>query len=115
MKVLYSKERELKTGSYMEKRRSKRKTVNLETAITFNGVNYAGFVENMCDHGLHIIASSGKRVTSFIPENKINLKFSSSSSEKINLHCEVRWVHINKTPIHGLMYRMGLEIVETPQ
>ncbi len=115
MKVQYFKKREPKTRSYMEKGRSKRKTVNMETALTFDGVNYSGFVENMCDHGLHIIASSRKRVASFIPENKINLKFSPSLSEIINLHCEVRWLHINKTPIHGLVYRMGIEIVKTPQ
>jgi hypothetical protein len=99
----------------MEKRRSTRITVNLETDLNFNGLNYSGFVENICDHGLHIIASSPKRVASFIPEKKINLKFSPSFCDKINLHCEVRWVHINKTPIHGLMYRVGMEIIETPQ
>ena len=115
MKILCSKKREPENGSYMEKRRSKRKPVNLETDLTVNGVNYAGFVENICDHGLHIIVSSPKKVAPFIPENKINLNFSPSLSEKINLHCEVRWVHINKTPIHGLMYRMGMEIIEIPQ
>ena len=100
----------------MEKRRSKRKTVNLETDLTFDGVNYPGFVENICDHGLHIIAASKERVVSFIPERTINLKFQSSLSlrEKINLHCKVRWVHINKTPIHGLTYRMGMEIKKIP-
>jgi hypothetical protein len=64
---------------------------------------------------LHIIASTEKRVASFIPEEKVNLKFRSSSSKRMNLDCEVRWVHINKTPIHGLMYRMGMEIIGTPQ
>ncbi len=94
----------------MEKRRSKREPVNLKAEIVFDGVNYPGFVENVCHEGLHIVASSEQCVTSFIPERIINLKFRSQSKDKIDLHCEVRWVHINKTPVHGLTYRIGMEI-----
>ena len=94
----------------MEKRRSKRSPVNLESWLVFDGINYSGFFENICDYGLHVIAASPERVESFIPESTINIEFHTSAVENVNLDCEVRWVHINKTPIHGLTYRMGMEI-----
>jgi len=36
----------------------------------------------------------------------------SDTNKDTCLNCEVRWVHINKTPIHGLTYRMGMEVVQ---
>jgi hypothetical protein len=94
----------------MEKRCSKRNPVNFETEIFFDGIKFPGFIENISYHGLHIIAASKKMVDSFIPEKTINLHFQSFPEEEVKLNCEVRWVHINKTPIHGLMYRMGMEL-----
>jgi hypothetical protein len=98
----------------MEKRRSKRKLVSLDAELISDGINYPGFIESISEDGLHVIAASKKNVTSFIPETIINLKFQSPLGKKINIFCEVRWVHINKTPIHGLTYRMGVKILKQP-
>ena len=98
----------------MEKRCSKRKPVNLEAELISDGINYSGFIENIYKHGLHIIAASKKSITSFFPETIINIKIRPRIGKKINLYCEVRWVHINKTPIHGFTYRMGVEILKQP-
>lgn len=98
----------------MEKRRSKRKNVGLDARVVTNGVSSPGFVENICEHGLHLITASGKISSSFIPETVLELTVRNSSGSKANLNCEVRWVHINKTPIHGLTYRMGVEILKQP-
>jgi hypothetical protein len=35
-------------------------------------------------------------------------------ARKTNLHCVIRWVHINKVPLHGFRYRMGVEIKDPP-
>jgi hypothetical protein len=40
------------------------------------------------------------------------MKTKSSREKEIKLHGEVRWVHINRTPIHGLTYRMGVELMK---
>lgn len=98
----------------MEKRRSERKCVSLDARIAKNGADSAGFIENMSEHGLHLITAAGKRKASFVPETILELKLQNQSGCKASLHCEVRWVHINKTPIHGLTYRMGMEILTAP-
>jgi len=98
----------------MEKRNYYRKPVSLKAELISDGINYPGFIESISEYGFHIITASNKSVTSFIPEATIKLKLQSSLGRKINLHCEVRWVHINKTPIHGLTYRMGMEILKQP-
>jgi hypothetical protein len=99
---------------FMEKRRSERKRVSLEARIATNGADSAGFIEDICEHGLHLITASRKSNVSFIPETILELKPPENSGSKASLHCEVRWVHINKTPIHGLTYRMGMEILKEP-
>jgi hypothetical protein len=97
----------------MEKRRSKRKLVELDASLVSNkGKNY-GFIENLCEHGLHIITPSVRVKKSYIPESVVELNINPLGN-KANLHCEIRWVHLNKTPIHGLTYRMGLEILNQP-
>jgi len=98
----------------MEKRRSARKSVSLDARLTVNETNSTGFIENICEHGLHLITASWKSKSCFIPERIIELKVQNASGSEACLNCEVRWVHINKTPIHGLTYRMGMEILNQP-
>ena len=97
----------------MEKRKSKRKPVELDASQISNSGNSYGFIENLCEQGLHIITPSVKVKKSYIPESVIELKINPMGN-KTNLHCEIRWVHLNKTPIHGLTYRLGLEILKQP-
>jgi hypothetical protein len=107
----------LQGGLNMEKRRSSRKPLDLLKAdLVHNGNKYSGVIEDICDHGMKVISASGNGVTSFIPESVFELKFQLPSDSKTCLHCQVRWVHINKTPIHGLTYRMGMEVLKcTPE
>jgi hypothetical protein len=106
-------ETENKKEFSFEKRRSMRKPSALQdTALVSNGSQYPCVIENMCEHGMHVIAASKENVKSFIPETIVELKIKSSADKQINLYCDIRWVHINKTPIHGLTYRMGMEIMK---
>jgi hypothetical protein len=59
-----------------------------------------------------MITVSKNHVASFIPEIVYKLEFKTPSDEKAWVKCEIRWVHINKTPFHGFTYRMGMEIME---
>ncbi|MBI4682415.1 MAG: PilZ domain-containing protein [Nitrospirae bacterium] len=94
----------------MEKRRSQRKPVSLDAEVSFDGKNYPVYIENISEYGLHVIAAAGKKAVSIVPEMILKLEFQPPAGEKTDLHYEVRWVHINKTPIHGLTYRMGMDI-----
>ncbi len=99
----------------MEKRRSKRKQVDLlKVDVISEDANFSGVIENINEYGMHLIAASKKCEKSLIPESILELKFDPPLETRANLSCEIRWVHINKTPIHGLTYRMGMEILEYP-
>lgn len=98
----------------MEKRRSKRKPVSLDTSLIAEGANCSGYIENICEHGFHLITSSSDTKSAYIPEAIFELEVPDKSGTMASLQCEVRWVHINKTPIHGLTYRMGMEILNQP-
>jgi hypothetical protein len=98
----------------MEKRHSKRIINMFEADLISRNENCVGLIENISEYGLFFIASPTKEVTTFIPETIFKLNFQPPKEKKINLQCEVRWVHINKIPIHGLRYRIGLEIIDPP-
>ena len=96
-----------------EKRDSDRKNSScIDAEFVSNGIRYQGVIENICDTGVHAIAASDTSVDSFVPEKVVEISFKLPSGDKICLQCEVRWVHINKTPILGLTYRMGMEVVK---
>ncbi len=98
----------------MEKRRSKRKQVSLNGNFICENAAYDFFIENLSENGLHLISASKNGVISFIPETTFELNLNSALDGKKNLFCEIRWVHINKTPIHGYTYRLGSEILQQP-
>ncbi len=99
----------------MEKRRSKRKPVDLlKVEVITDDVNYSGVIENITEYGMHLITASKKSEAALVPEKILEIQFSPPVKTKANLFCEIRWVHINKTPIHGLTYRMGMEVVKYP-
>ena len=96
----------------IEKRVSGRKKADLlRTDIYYNGNSHTGVIENICEHGLHLTTISRDNVTYFIPEEVFDLEVFTSDENKVNIKCEARWVHINKTPTHGLTYRIGMRII----
>lgn len=95
----------------MEKRRSKRLVANFDAEFICKGKKYPVYIENMSESGLHIITASKKSISALLPETTVELNLKSNKGKKAALQCEIKWVHINKTPIHGLTYRLGSEIV----
>ena len=98
-----------------EKRLTRRKPVSLEGTLISGGKYYSGYIENICEQGMHLITAPKTTKRSFIPETTHKLKIEAPSGKMTTLYCEVRWVHINKTPIHGLTYRMGMRILNEPR
>ena len=97
-----------------EKRGSKRTFNSIEAKLNCGRKNYTCAIENIARNGLLVIVASKKNVTTFIPEAIVRLKFQSSNGKTINLRCEMRWVHINKIPIYGFRYRLGVETINPP-
>ena len=99
----------------IEKRGSARRSANLKEArIIQDGRQFKGVVEDECDNGLKVISASSRDIPTFIPESRCELKLLNGDRTEKSYHCEVRWVHINKTPTLGYTYRMGMEIIGRP-
>lgn len=96
----------------MEKRRSRRKQFTpKDVKITCRDLFYRGVIENMSVYGLFVITVSWEHVASFIPETVFKIEIQTGENETSTLLCEVRWVHINRTPYYGFTYRMGVDIL----
>jgi hypothetical protein len=95
----------------MEKREFERKNIGIEATVMLNGNAYQGYIEDASTNGLHVIAVTGTTIEQFVPEAKIELRLSNSPDGDVRLKAEIRWVHLNKTPIHGLSYRMGVNVM----
>jgi len=96
----------------IEKRRSLRKEFRpKEIKISYHDGMYRGVIENMSAHGLFVITVSWDHVTGFIPETEFEIEVVTGKKETVTLHCEIRWVHINRTPFYGYTYRMGVDIL----
>jgi hypothetical protein len=97
------------------KKRPPRTFVNVEAELISNSVGYKGYIMNLSDDGLYVITTPTKSSIDFIPGNALQVKFQDHSGKTLNLHCEVEWLHIHKTPPSGLTNSMGIEILDTPQ
>jgi hypothetical protein len=95
-----------------EKRLFERNPLGIHGDVILDSVKYPGYVENACGDGMHVVASTGNVSAPFIPETNIDVKFHCPAKKPLSLKCEIRWVHINKTPRLGLSYRMGVNIID---
>lgn len=94
----------------MEKRRSKRKkiTISLDAKLISGNKTYAGFIENLSEHGMKwyqyegfienlskneisIKTAPAKAALDIVPGTKIELEFKLPSGETMNLLCRVIW------------------------
>jgi hypothetical protein len=97
----------------MERRRSERKTVHLKAERLSGNERHAVFIENISEHGIHIITAPSDSASDFPPNTPLDLRFQLSSGETIELHCIVRWSH-QKTPPDGMTSSIGMEIIDPP-
>jgi hypothetical protein len=97
----------------MERRCSKRIIVSLKAELISDGVNYAGFIENLSENGLFVTTTPTKTTIVFTPEAPCAIKFQLPSGETLNLPCKIIWAY--RTPPHGITNSIGLEIIDQHQ
>ncbi len=56
-----------------------------------------------------------KNTIDFVPGTPLELEFKCLSGEKLNLHCEVKWIYMYKEQTRSLITNMGMEIINPPQ
>jgi len=97
----------------MERRRTRRIKVNLKAERISGNKKYGVFIENISEHGIHMITTSAETHKKYTPGTDIDLKFQLVRGETINLQCKVRWAHL-KVPPDGMTDSIGLEVIDPP-
>ena len=98
-----------------EKRRSKRKNVNINGEIILDELTCAGHIENVSENGIYVKISSEDPLSSsvrFTPGMELRIHFQSPSGEMLKLQCKVIWSY--KAEPHGLTERIGMEVIFPP-
>jgi hypothetical protein len=95
----------------MERRRSKRLTVNLKAERISCTKNCSVFIENLSEDGIYMITAPAKN-KNYEPGSEIDLRLKLSSGETIKLNCYVKWVYENSP--EDLTNSVGLEIKDPP-
>lgn len=95
----------------MERRRSKRVTVNLKAERISCTENCSVFIENLSESGIYIITAPGKEST-YIPGAGLDLELELNSGKTINLNCNVKWAYKNSP--EDKTSSVGLEIIDPP-
>jgi hypothetical protein len=97
----------------MEKRRTKRIEVNMKAERLSGNEKYGVFIENISEHGIHMITTPAETHKKYTPGTDIDLKLQLNTGEILNLQCKVRWAHL-KVPPNGMTDSIGLEIIDPP-
>jgi len=96
----------------MERRRTKRLTVNLKAERLSCTNNCSVFIENLSETGIQMITASAKNRNLFIPGAPVDIKLETTDGETIKLQCHVKWSYDNSE--EDLTNSVGLEIIDPP-
>lgn len=99
----------------MERRRSKRKKVNIKLEIKIGDKSYPGVIENISENGLNFGTSSEGLLsasTRFNAGNEFEVTFQIPDGETLKLHCKVIWSF--KTAPLGVERKVGAEVIFPP-
>ncbi|MBI5056591.1 MAG: PilZ domain-containing protein [Nitrospirae bacterium] len=95
----------------MDKRRSKRITVNLKAERISCTNNCSVFIENLSEDGIYMTTAPAKK-NEYVPGKEIDLELELNNGKIINLNCHVKWA-IDNSP-DDLTSSVGLEIIDPP-
>ena len=99
----------------MERRRSERKSVQIEARILTEQARYDGVIENIAEDGICVETESKNMLctsTRFNPGTEYEIAFQTPDGGDIKLHCKVAWSY--KMAPHGLKRKIGMEIIFPP-
>lgn len=99
----------------MEKRRSKRKTVQIDAEFISGNAGYSGLIDNISENGICMETISKDLLgnsTYFNPGREFHVKFRIRPEEEIKLHCKVTWSF--KAAPHGIKIKIGMDIIFPP-
>ncbi len=86
----------------MERRRSERKIVNLETMLISGNKSYSGVIGNISEYGAYVKTNLTNTALDFLPKTTVELKIRILSEETLNLSCEIIWLYTKQIPTRRL-------------
>ncbi len=95
----------------MERRNTKRVTVNLRAERISCTKNCSVFIENLSESGIYMTTAPAKN-SEYILGTELDLELELNSGKIINLNCHVKWA-VDNTP-EALTNSVGLEIIDPP-
>lgn len=96
----------------MERRQSRRVTVNLKAERITCTKNCSVFIENLSEKGIYMITAPAKN-NEYVPGSEIDLELELKNGTVISLNCLVKWA-VSNAP-DDLTNSVGLEIVDPPR
>ena len=96
----------------MERRRSKRLSVDLKAERLSCSNNCSVFIENLSESGIQMISAPAKNPDLFVPGAAVELKLKTASGETLKLQCNVKWAYDNSD--EDMTNSVGLEIIDPP-
>lgn len=97
----------------MERRRFKRIKVNLKAERISGDEKYAVFIENISEHGIHLITTFSHAHKKYTHGKELELKLQLPTGETINLRCKAQWAY-SRIPPEKVTDSIGLEIIDPP-
>ncbi len=97
----------------MERRRSRRKTVNIGAEIASGDTKYQSIIENLSEVGFSVETDTIDPLDSkprFSPGDEFEVVFNTPSGEPMQLNCRIIWAY--KSAPDGLTQIIGMEIID---
>ncbi len=95
----------------MERRRTRRVTINLKAERISCINNCSVFIENISETGIYMITAPEKK-NNYVPGTELDLELELSNGKTINLNCNVKWAEKSTDEQSN---SVGLEIINPPQ
>ncbi len=86
----------------MERRRSERKIIDMETVLISDNKSYSGVIGNISEYGVYVRTNLTNTAIDFLPKTTVTLKIHTLSEETLHLPCEIIWLYTKQIPTRRL-------------
>lgn len=93
----------------MERRRTERYEINVDTKVIYENTRVNGVIENFSDGGLGIRCTPTEVLKKADIGDIIKVEFKIFYNDIVCFPCEVRWKKELNDPVHGSIFRIGVE------
>lgn len=93
----------------MERRRTERYDINIDTKVIYEKTIVNGVIENFSDGGLGLRCAPIEGLNQVDIGDIIKVEFKIFYNDTVCFPCEVRWKAESSDPVHGPILRIGIE------